>query len=350
MQIVKNSKIQEIIKCVAPKKIAVAYVGSDWNYFINCEILEEIILSPTIGSNPHAINQISHKIGWENVYFLDNLHAKIYIGKNKTIIGSFNLSRNGMLESGLEEIGITIDNPDLIREVNSEFNRLKKKASAAYPSQATKECRLNQLYKDFNSAVSNKFIKGNMHSPEFSKEMANLDISIIGYQNTLYENNYNKISEVDDALSSDDGFDNFVRNNINIIEEDNIEEHTWILMWEARKDGLPKKYAKQIINMKWMYVHQVVSNGAKIQDHADYKYTKLLIERNDRLIPKPPFNIKSETFRAAFNKLVSTDYFSHFRYHEKEAYWSLNKCKNYNKEFLNAISDEIANTHIESHK
>lgn len=77
MKILVEGEIKKSIKRCNPSKIAVAYIGSDWNMFVqNIDHLSTVIVSPTIGSNPRAIMDIARKIGWENVHFLDELHAK----------------------------------------------------------------------------------------------------------------------------------------------------------------------------------------------------------------------------------------------------------------------------------
>ena len=62
-----------------PTHIAVAYVGRDWDQLIDCSQLKEIIVSPTLGTNPRAVDELVEKFGWEHVHFLDELHAKIYL-------------------------------------------------------------------------------------------------------------------------------------------------------------------------------------------------------------------------------------------------------------------------------
>ena len=39
-------------------------------------LLKEVIVSPTFGSNPEAVVNLAKRIGWDNVYFLNELHAK----------------------------------------------------------------------------------------------------------------------------------------------------------------------------------------------------------------------------------------------------------------------------------
>ncbi len=110
----ESSDISEALEKVAPERIAVAYVGIDWREFISAKNLKEIIISPTLGSNPIAISEIVKEIGWENVHFLNNLHSKIYISDYSVIIGSANLSKNAMGNNGLYESCVLTDDKQII--------------------------------------------------------------------------------------------------------------------------------------------------------------------------------------------------------------------------------------------
>lgn len=88
MKVLVEDEIRRTVIDCKPLRIAVAYIGVDWKTFIpDTSCLESIIVSPTIGSNPSAIADLVKQIGWEKVVFLDELHAKTYIGKNSAVIG-----------------------------------------------------------------------------------------------------------------------------------------------------------------------------------------------------------------------------------------------------------------------
>ena len=146
MEILQSDEIAPCLTEVSPHHIAVAYIGCDWEEFIKHEGLEEIILSPTIGSNPDAIEQIAEKISWDRVLFLDNLHAKIYIGKDSAIIGSSNLSRNGLgVSEGLEECAVNITEDKEIGKITAYYGKLRELAHKAYPTYEKKLQRLSKL-------------------------------------------------------------------------------------------------------------------------------------------------------------------------------------------------------------
>ena len=107
MTICSNAEqLRNALNKIKPTKIAVAYVGAGWENYILLEHLEEIIVSPTLGSNPFAIEEIMNKLGAEKVHFLDRLHSKLYLGKQSALLGSPNLSDNGFSDSGNLEAGV----------------------------------------------------------------------------------------------------------------------------------------------------------------------------------------------------------------------------------------------------
>lgn len=67
MKILVGSEIPQAISRCEPSKVAVAYIGTDWNTFVpDTDRLEAIIVSPTFGSNPWAISDLVKQIGWRN--------------------------------------------------------------------------------------------------------------------------------------------------------------------------------------------------------------------------------------------------------------------------------------------
>ncbi len=112
------------------KKIdcAVAFVGEKALDFIqdNSEV-KMICNLESGGTNPYTIQKLIER----NVDIRTNpsLHAKVFIGDDKTIIGSANLSANGLGFEGDEitgwiEAGVFIDNEGVITEIKNWFDDL----------------------------------------------------------------------------------------------------------------------------------------------------------------------------------------------------------------------------------
>ena len=62
MNLIKSDETKKAIKECNPSRIAVAYIGKDWRDFINPKNIVEIIISPTLGSNPVAIQEIATQL------------------------------------------------------------------------------------------------------------------------------------------------------------------------------------------------------------------------------------------------------------------------------------------------
>lgn len=84
------------------------------------------------GTNPAVIELIRQMSGVE-VMHSDRLHAKVIIGKNKAIIGSANMSANGLNLEGAEiegwqEAGLQIDSPVQLKDIRAWFKKQWGKA------------------------------------------------------------------------------------------------------------------------------------------------------------------------------------------------------------------------------
>lgn len=147
MRIVFAEKIAEYIKNCSPEYIAVAFVGADWREFIpDWKKIKSIVVSPTLGSNPKAIHEIVKELGWEKVEFLDNLHAKLYLGENSAISGSANLTKNGLSGNILHELCTVTHNPQHLKSFKIFFDHIRSKAKDSYPTVEQKKHKLDELF------------------------------------------------------------------------------------------------------------------------------------------------------------------------------------------------------------
>ena len=95
---VENSKlIDGFLKDELALNIAVAFLGKDaWKYFENSKNSISIICNLESGAtNPCVVQKLMDK---KNIEIKTNpqLHTKVYIGEDKLIVGSSNLSANGL--------------------------------------------------------------------------------------------------------------------------------------------------------------------------------------------------------------------------------------------------------------
>jgi hypothetical protein len=243
-------QLRDALKEIKPSKIAVAFVGDGWKRYVSSAHIKEIVLSPTLGSNPKAIEEIMDLIGPSNVYFLDNLHSKIYLGKESALLGSSNLSDNGFANSRLLETGV------LIKQWQSS------------------------IWHGLNTG------RGSEKSPAINNYRSDLDrIHIAWYQGP--DINYNKEAinaVVPDAKGIDP--DDYFYDALHFHEKDSLQPGDWILSWHCRDDGYPRKNGE----IYWFHVHHVVPNGV----HDD-SYTKLVGQAKNLKCPTQPFTLDSRT-------------------------------------------------------
>lgn len=147
MNVIYEEKIREALSVVQPHSIAVDFVGLDWQSYLDIGSARQIIVSPTVGTHPAAIEQIVAAIegAWDAVYFLDELHTKLYIGGQFVAMGNFNLAKTGVTESGREPVGMLSKNTQFVADARLLFASLKKRAQQDYPDTPSKKIKLAQL-------------------------------------------------------------------------------------------------------------------------------------------------------------------------------------------------------------
>lgn len=72
--------LQQAVQKIQPRRVAVAYLGEGWRDYLPMDRLDEIIVSPTLGTNPRALTDLmaeAKRNGRPRVYFLESLHAKL---------------------------------------------------------------------------------------------------------------------------------------------------------------------------------------------------------------------------------------------------------------------------------
>jgi hypothetical protein len=318
MKLVSGASIKKALHQVAPTHVAVAYVGIDWSAYIDKNKLQEIILSPTLGTNPHAVIQIAETIGWENVHFLDNLHSKIYLGPEQAAVGSFNLSANGMSAEGLEETGFLVHDHQILLELRTLHDRYKQTATDFYPNVAAKKSRLAKLREVWDRGIATKVIRNDTRLNDLANYQPTAADEIYiscAWGNLTYDEDVVSISTIEDSLS--------------FLEEDDIQPDRWILYWYANNNGYPHRTRTP----KWMHIDEIVPRGA-----IDTQYTKLANKRTDRITPHPPFELTNEVSRA-LRKVLNSDLFPEFLGNRDR--WSLNDTMTRLLEFLDALKAEV---------
>lgn len=284
MKILVDNEIQSAVLSCRPTKIAVAYIGADWNTFIpDASCLEAIIVSPTFGSNPWAITDLVRQIGWEKIFFLDELHAKTYVGKKSAVIGSANLTRNGLAAEGLVELCVEVYSEESLRKVNVTFDDLKKRAQEQYPTKEEKKERLKELERSWGAAIANRIMKGEKRKVRPFVEFEPLGSDhfyVIWYQPVDCE--YSEDVKAIQSLIADD---------LHFAITDKPVKNKWALVWRITDTYKPHRSAKP----HWLYIHEVFENGV-IDDN--YEYPNCAIQRKDLEVPPFPFELTNDVIAA----------------------------------------------------
>lgn len=309
MEVINNKKVKTAILKTSPIKIAVAYIGIDWGEYIKLSQDHIIIVSPTIGTNPKAIEQIVDIIGWKNVYFLDKLHAKIFIGRDMTFLSSSNLSKNGIEVDGLIEIGVLIESERERKIIEVEFDKILDLAKKEYKDTKSKQIALQNLYDKHRIAVANKIIKKqNLDTNRLSfqdyKVLTDNDFYICWYMTggVKYSNEYKLISK------------NIV-DEIHFRKEDNVKIGKWVLIWKLTSANLPHKTEKPF----WIFIHGVLED-AIIEDN--YPYPNCAYQINNQELPDEPFDLNDGRFIKLFKELIAEK--PHKKYFIQEDDFKLN--------------------------
>lgn len=300
MKILHSHHIEQSLKECNPTHIAVAYIGKDWQkYLPNCENITSIIISPTLGTNPYAIQELSTLIGWDKIHFLDNLHAKIYIGSSTALLGSANLTNNGLSGEGLLELCVEIKDKILLEQLHFNFDLFEKNAIKRYPQEQLKKNKLEELFVLHSKAISSGVLPPEGDGPaDFSKFelLTNDQIYVAWYgdeKDFKYSEEYKTLSSV-------------IEDEMHFSEDDTIREGKWILAWKIKGDWTPDLRATP----KWIYIHEVLPESVR-EGEGLAEYSKCAIERVDKKKTNPPFEITNKV-SSAFKKAISDESIRNF--------------------------------------
>lgn len=290
---------KELVR-LRPSRIAVGFLGKDWREYVDASALKEIILWPTPPSNPWAIEAVIDAVGIENVHFLDNLHAKIYISQHGAILGSFNLSRNGFGDGGLLEAGVTIDDAQELKRLNECYANYRRKAKRLYPTPAHKRAKLRALTAEWSRAIANGFIRDHGELEDLRRyKIGTHRIHIAWWQPDNTGFNAGKVvPQIHDDNPSTIGepmvLERYFRDTLRFLEKDNVKCGDWILMWRCNDDGMPSRGG----SIEWLYVHHVIHQGVSFQNEARDEYTTLVGESAVWKRPQYPFALTPNVKRA----------------------------------------------------
>ncbi|MFK5968515.1 MAG: hypothetical protein QM487_00075 [Candidatus Marithrix sp.] len=296
MKLLKSSnQISESLKECPPCHIAVAYLGLNWDNYINVKIIKSIVLSPTVGTNPLAVASLVKAIGWDKVYFLPQLHSKIYLSEGQVILGSANLSKNGLGDNEQYESGVSSSDPNLIIQTKELYESYIKKSEQLYSSEDSKIEELRNLWDKHNIVRAD----GGDNDPKISR-------TFMEYDPILHEQFY-IIGYVEGDIVHTDNIPKIITNKIvdeiSLSPKDSIEVGKWVLCWKKNKNNT----VNRVTNITWMYIHELYSNGCDEKGYEDVG-----IQREKMKLPDQPFVLK-KGFKDKFTKIIEGGQYDEFR-------------------------------------
>lgn len=280
--ILTNANIEAELHKLSPSKIVVAYLGRDWKKYIPFpEKIELIIVSPTAGTNKYAVFSLAENIGWEKILLLEKLHAKVYLGDGEAIVGSANLSKNGIDEQGLVELCKKISLEEDMNTVaqfieNTEASAREKPYNLDEKSKIKKlnsyDGEPNRLYPDESEECT---------LAEF-RYYSDAQFYVSWWDGQGRDFNDKSLGEVRGGI---------VDNWLEVVKEDNMMkfQDSWVLIWKITEKNLPS----QRDNLEWLYVHNIYDTF-----ELESRFPKILVQWQGATVPKPPFKLDSAAQKA----------------------------------------------------
>lgn len=293
----KPDALRAALMNVKPEYVAVAFLGAGWDTYIDTSAIREIIVSPTLGTNPRALDDVIDRLGIDNVHFLDNLHAKLYLGKRMALLGSANLTDNGFADNRQKELcGITSDK-SIIEQFRKIYGDWKEQAKTQYPTTGHKVRKLRKLMSLWSRAISAGVLYDLYKSVRPKQYRSQLDrIHVAWYFDDV---KYNE-KVISTKFPGADDVDSIFDDAMSFVVSDNVREGDWILWWQAKEGGVAPVDGGEI---GWMYVHHVIPNGA-----MDKVYTQLVASSATLKSPPPPFLIGNDAKKKIYSMLLSGDF------------------------------------------
>lgn len=307
-RIIKDSEIGEVIKEMNIEKIAVAYIGKDYSEYIGKNAnksLKKMIVSATIGSNPYAIKELmdyEENCGDFEISFLNNLHAKIYWSKEKAIITSANLTRNGLSgeDDSLREIGYIIDDSEEIMEIEKIFDEYYKDSIKDWD---TKENIVEKLKKNYQKAVKENILnKKNEYDINSDFEIALVSTEQIIHKKKKKEEleklKYYPLKDIENLE-----YEKYIQYEFSLSDEQiNKYKNKWVL-------NLTYSCCKNKIDIHdpyFIFVHDIIKDAVKFQENEEKTYCNLAVQWYLQKRKTEPFEL-NEKVQNILKKILKED-------------------------------------------
>jgi len=316
MQFISTIDVHQALERVAPTDIAVAFLGADWSDYIDANRLEQIVVSPNLGTNPKALRELIRVLkGWSKVHLLRTLHSKIYVGKDAGAFGSFNLSERGINPEHQEEFGALVTGVQEVEFLRSEVDRLRQLADSRLGTDESKNEALVRLEREDNLAKARQ-TTGYVEGPGSQSTLRNFDmltdrdfLIVLWHDADLRPNTESIQKQAPDLIVADIEADRTPHFAVIPSDAEIYAPGTPVLLWKSKKCGNPTITPFP----KWMVIDHVIDEGCKFDDFPEYTTLVTGIEMKGRLAPPFELGNKDEAARNALRHLLSQDEFSAFR-------------------------------------
>lgn len=307
MLMTSPEKLQAALLELQPTHIAVAYLGSAWReYLPDLSSLEEIVVSPTIGSNPNALKELlgeADRHGFK-VLLSENLHAKLFIGQSACLIGSPNLSQNGF-GGGLNEAAVVLEGDHQVQNAMLIFDRLKVDAIG---DRSQQELMIKQLREKWLQARKyNTFPKESGDQPRVTLDAWSMKDQRVIVTWYYTEGDFKfKADRIKAEIPEYDERDHLVHfaDYMDFAGDDDICEGDWLLCWAAMNSGQPRR--NKNYPPVWMHVNKIIPNGA--DNDNEYPLLAVTFNKDAQEGVTPPFVLDEVIERLVPDLLDSGEY------------------------------------------
>jgi|GEM_PF-6132085 len=291
---------------VKPKLIALGYLGREWEEYIpELDDDAEVIVSPTLGTNPHGLRKLQQKLGgWERIHFYDEAHPKVYIGKEAAILGSANLSTNAF-EGGTVELMVVLRREKCLRGLHEIFEGWKIEAMKKYGSAEEKETQLEELGLQHEKAMRRGALPPSAVETN-DGGLADLSPDVIRTIHIVSTGSGDIEVNPETFKEEESLVEDFIDVSPRDCNKQGLKEGQWILRLHVDKSSTPLKRSP----FTWLAVGGLLENRA-----LDDLNTTLAVQLSGENSP-PPFKIDGKV-GAAMRKLVLDKRYKDLRFGER---------------------------------
>lgn len=339
-----SDKLRSKLTDVAPTHVAVAYLGSGWQkYLTDLDTLEEIVVSPTIGSYPGALTELLDKARKHNfqVYFRKTLHAKLFIGDDACLIGSANLSRNGF-DGGLNEAAVYLTDAKSIDQAHNVFETLKQDAVTDVSQQ---RAMIEVLWSKWHLARCNDVLpnEGGERPQgtilDWKPGYERVWLAWVDKEEEPILNDAN-VRQAVPQLGHHQPTD-YLDCYTTLVEGDDVREGDWLIIWVAKGNGTPNLGMLPY----WMRVDQLIPGGVVESGEEDYTQLAVMLPGHSEVAP--PFDIDDDpVVRKLIKQLLASGDYPTLLWSEDHDPWRFKDAWEDNQRFLvdlqQAYRDEVS--------